>query len=84
MLSLRGLVPADSGIYTCNVSNPYGWINHTYRVDVHGKGKVLRYLVTFTGITFGLQPARFVFSPCVLSTDLKRCALAGKKFLTSN
>ena len=34
------LVPTDTGTYTCNVSNAYGWINHTYYVDVHGKNKV--------------------------------------------
>ena len=49
VLSLRDLLPTDSGTYTCNVSNPYGWINHTYKVDVHGKGKDVRYLVKCTG-----------------------------------
>ena len=33
VLSLRGLVPADSGIYTCNVSKPYGWINPMIRTE---------------------------------------------------
>ena len=38
-LSLKDLVPSDTGSYMCNVSNSYGWINHTYKVDVHGKRK---------------------------------------------
>ena len=37
VLSLKGVVPFDSGIYTCNVTNAYGWFNHTYKVDVRGK-----------------------------------------------
>jgi len=36
-LSLKDVVPSDSGLYTCNVSNVYGWFNRTYRVDVRGK-----------------------------------------------
>ena len=39
LLSLKDLVPSDTGSYMCNVSNSYGWINHTYKVDVHGKDK---------------------------------------------
>ena len=39
LVVMRDVVPSDSGIYTCNVSNRYGWINHSYSVDVHGKGK---------------------------------------------
>ena len=38
-LSLKDLVPSDTGSYMCNVSNLYGWINHTYKVDVHGRHK---------------------------------------------
>ncbi|KAK3750967.1 hypothetical protein QZH41_000723 [Actinostola sp. cb2023] len=34
VLGLKGVVPSDSGIYTCNVTNAYGWFNHSYRVDV--------------------------------------------------
>ena len=41
LLNMKDLVPTDTGKYTCNVSNAYGWINHTYYVDVHGKIKVL-------------------------------------------
>ena len=41
LLNILDLVPTDTGKYTCNVSNAYGWINHTYYVDVHGKIKVL-------------------------------------------
>ena len=37
VLNMKDVVPSDSGKYMCNVSNPYGWINHTYKVDVHGK-----------------------------------------------
>ena len=40
LLNILDLVPTDTGKYTCNVSNAYGWINHTYYVDVHGKIKV--------------------------------------------
>ncbi|XP_020623749.1 fibroblast growth factor receptor-like 1 isoform X2 [Orbicella faveolata] len=35
LLTMKDLVPTDTGKYTCNVSNAYGWINHTYYVDVH-------------------------------------------------
>ena len=41
LLHIKDMVPTDAGKYTCNVSNAYGWINHTYYVDVHGKIKVL-------------------------------------------
>ena len=39
LLRLKDLVPSDAGSYMCNVSNSYGWISHTYKVDVHGKKK---------------------------------------------
>ena len=42
MLILKGLVPSDAGSYMCNVSNSYGWINHTYKLNVHGKTKILQ------------------------------------------
>ena len=42
VLTMRGLVPTDSGKYTCNVSNAHGWISHTYYVTVKGKNKDLR------------------------------------------
>ncbi|KAM7441597.1 Fibroblast growth factorreceptor 4 [Porites harrisoni] len=35
VLALKGVVPSDTGRYTCNVSNHLGWINHSYYVDVH-------------------------------------------------
>ena len=35
VLSLKDLLPSDTGSYTCNVSNSFGWINHTFKVDVH-------------------------------------------------
>ena len=38
LVTIRDAVLADSGLYICNVSNAYGWINNSYRVDVHGKG----------------------------------------------
>ena len=48
VLNLKDVVPSDSGQYTCNVSNPYGWINHTYKVDVHRKYDDLHYdLISF-------------------------------------
>lgn len=37
VLIMKDVVPSDSGKYMCNVSNAYGWINHTYSLDVHGK-----------------------------------------------
>ncbi|KAJ7323076.1 Fibroblast growth factor receptor 4 [Desmophyllum pertusum] len=37
---MKEVEPTDSGKYTCNVSNAYGWINHTYVVDVHDKQEV--------------------------------------------
>ena len=36
-LTLRDLLPNDSGKYTCIVSNPYGSINHTYTLQVFGE-----------------------------------------------
>ena len=36
-LNLKYLVPGDAGEYTCIVSNPYGCINHTFKVRVLGK-----------------------------------------------
>ena len=39
LLRLKDLVPSDAGSYMCNVSNSYGWISHTYKVDVYGKKK---------------------------------------------
>ena len=38
LVIIRDAVLADSGLYTCNVSNAYGWISNSYRVDVRGKG----------------------------------------------
>ena len=37
VLVMKDVVPSDAGKYTCNVSNAYGWINHSYSVDVHGR-----------------------------------------------
>ncbi|XP_044172149.1 hemicentin-1-like [Acropora millepora] len=34
VLIIRNAVPADGGLYTCNVSNAYGWISNSYRVHV--------------------------------------------------
>lgn len=46
LVIIRDAVPADSGLYTCNVSNAYGWINNSYKVDVRervrAKPKVLK------------------------------------------
>ena len=39
LVTIRDAVLADRGLYTCNVSNAYGWINNSYRVDVRGKGR---------------------------------------------
>ena len=43
MLSLKDLLPSDTGSYTCNVSNSFGWINHTFKVDVHVNKKNIFY-----------------------------------------
>ena len=37
MLTLKDVVPSDTGTYSYNVSNHLGWINHSYYLDVHGK-----------------------------------------------
>ena len=37
VLTLKDVVPSDTGTYSCNVSNHLGWINHSYYLDVHGK-----------------------------------------------
>ena len=37
VLVMKDVVPYDTGKYTCNVSNAYGWISHSYSVDVHGR-----------------------------------------------
>ena len=37
VLVFKDIKPYDTGKYTCNVSNAYGWINHSYSVDVHGR-----------------------------------------------
>ena len=37
VLVMKDVVPSDTGKYTCNVSNVYGWINHSYHVGVHGR-----------------------------------------------
>ena len=52
---IKDSVPDDSGKYTCNVSNRYGWINYTYRVDVQGKPSLFR-------IPIVLHVSRFFFS----------------------
>ena len=37
VLVMKDVVPYDTGKYTCNVSNAYGWINHSYSVNVRGR-----------------------------------------------
>ena len=37
VLVMKDVVPSDTGKYTCNVSNAYGWINHSYSVNVRGR-----------------------------------------------
>ena len=37
VLVMKDVVPSDTGKYTCNVSNAYGWINHSYTVNVRGR-----------------------------------------------
>ena len=49
VLVMKDVVPSDAGEYTCNVSNAYGWISHSYSVDVHGRTDVtsVRQDITF-------------------------------------
>ena len=53
VLVMRDVVPFDTGKYSCNVSNPYGWISHSYSVDIHGRNDfcvasmISRYHVAF-------------------------------------
>ena len=44
VITLKDAVPRDSGKYTCNVTNAYGWIKHTYIVDVQGRGLAITLL----------------------------------------
>ena len=39
-IQIRALIPDDSGVYTCNVSNKLGYINKSYTLEVQGKYKV--------------------------------------------
>lgn len=35
-LTLPSVIPDDKGVYTCNVSNAFGYISKTYKVEVAG------------------------------------------------
>ena len=39
VLTLQKLVVSDMGSYSCNVSNRYGWIYRTFKVDAYGNTK---------------------------------------------
>ncbi|XP_022806017.1 fibroblast growth factor receptor-like 1 isoform X1 [Stylophora pistillata] len=51
LLSLTDLVPSDTGSYMCNVSNLYGWINHTYKVDVHERARAEPVVLPMENVT---------------------------------
>ncbi|XP_027058170.1 fibroblast growth factor receptor-like 1 [Pocillopora damicornis] len=51
LLSLKDLVPSDTGSYMCNVSNSYGWINHTYKVDVHERARAEPVVLPMENVT---------------------------------
>ncbi|KXJ23083.1 Fibroblast growth factor receptor 3 [Exaiptasia diaphana] len=51
VLSLRNVVPGNSGVYTCNVSNHYGWFNHTYKVDVRERVRAKPVLQKMENVT---------------------------------
>ncbi|XP_068679141.1 fibroblast growth factor receptor 4-like [Montipora foliosa] len=51
VLTMRDIVPSDSGLYTCNVSNAYGWINHSYRVDVHERVRAKPVILRMGNVT---------------------------------
>lgn len=51
ILNLKDLVPSDTGSYTCNVSNSYGWINHTYKVDVHERARAEPVVLPMENVT---------------------------------
>ncbi|XP_022781606.1 fibroblast growth factor receptor-like 1, partial [Stylophora pistillata] len=51
VLSLKDLVPSDTGSYRCNVSNSYGWINHTYKVDVHERARAEPVILPMENVT---------------------------------
>ncbi|XP_031555241.1 fibroblast growth factor receptor 2-like [Actinia tenebrosa] len=51
VLQLRDVVPNDSGKYTCNVTNDYGWFNHTYRVDVRERVRAKPVILSIDNVT---------------------------------
>ncbi|PFX31053.1 Fibroblast growth factor receptor 2 [Stylophora pistillata] len=51
VLVLKDLIPSDTGTYMCNVSNSYGWINHTYLVDVHERARAEPVLLPMENVT---------------------------------
>ena len=67
MLSLKDLVPSDTGSYMCNVSNLYGWINHTYKVDVHGKDKNNGKIILSSLLNFAIKCFLFSEDPILRS-----------------
>ena len=87
LLTMKDLVPTDTGKYTCNVSNAYGWINHTYHVDVHGKlnrSKVRTVREREACLKQWPSPLRrcFFLVPTFVSIHLKTCScnLNGESF----
>ncbi|XP_068709972.1 fibroblast growth factor receptor 3-like isoform X1 [Montipora foliosa] len=51
VVTIRDVVPSDSGFYTCNVSNAHGWINHSYRVDVHERVRAKPVVLEMENVT---------------------------------
>ena len=69
MLSLKDLLPSDTGSYTCNVSNSFGWINHTLKVDVHGNKKNI---LIINLLLRGRESRTGVYWPEVVAVRTKR------------
>ena len=43
LLKMENLVPMDSGNYTCEVSNDFGLISHTYKLEVVGECLIIMF-----------------------------------------
>ena len=78
-LSLKDLVPSDTGSYLCNVSNLYGWINHTYKVDVHGKDKNNGKRILSPLLSFAIKCFLFSEDPIIRSSTFSIPSLKKKE-----
>ncbi|PFX15764.1 Fibroblast growth factor receptor 1 [Stylophora pistillata] len=66
-LSLMDLVPSDTGSYMCNVSNSYGWINHTYELEVRERVRAEPVLLPMENVT--VNPGENATFKCKAFTD---------------